>query len=212
VQNAPRGSFLVRTIERVPVRIVSTAMRRLAIVLWVVAAALIPVGVIPNGIGAIGFATVPAVFTAAFAWLVLWRPRIELTDDTLRIVDVRRTTSIPWKRVQEVRSRYGLEIVTNEGLRRTWTAPTAKTRLRTDTAEHGAAERGAAGPGTAVGTRIDVATLADRIRERVPEPEVFDGPPPTSVVPAPIVTRVHGWSVVLLIALGIAASMTGSHI
>jgi hypothetical protein len=178
-----------------PLRIVSPTMRRLAIVLWIVAVALIPIGLLGDGLRAALLLPVPSVFTAYFAWLVLWRPQIELHDDHFVIIDVRRRTLITWSRVLEVRSRYGLEIRTSEGLRRVWIAPTMKSRLRALPA-----------------TDIDVAQAAEALRERVPEIEPSDGPPPATVHAAPITTRAQGWSVLLLVALGIAASMTGARV
>lgn len=176
------------------VRFFSPTMRRLAGFFWALAVILLPVAALTRGAPAVLFALGPSVFLAAFAWFVLWRPHLECTPDALVIADVRRTTSIAWRRVQAVRDRYGIAILTSEGVRRTWVAPGASSRLATSD-----------GP-------LTVQAAAERIRSYVPEAEQTDGPPPSSVTAAPIATRVHGWTIALLIVLGILASMLGARI
>jgi hypothetical protein len=177
-------------------RLVSPGMRRLAIVLWVVAAVLVVLAPVTRGIGALPIAIVPSVFTAFFAWAVLWRPAITAGPDGLVVVDVRRTSTIAWPRVEEIRTRYGLEIRTNEGVRRTWIAPSAGSRL---------AEPGTPG-------RLALPAAADRLRAFAPERAVVDGPPPATVVAAPLVHRIHGWTILALVVLGIAASITAARL
>ncbi|WIB12033.1 hypothetical protein [Curtobacterium sp. MCPF17_052] len=147
-----------------PTRIVATNMRRFAVALWVVAVALVVIGLVTNGLRAAWLVPVPSLFTAWFAWVVLWRPRIELTEDELVVVDVRRTTRFAWRRVQDVRSKYGLEVVTDQGEQRVWIAPRPTARL--------AIER----PGGAV--PLSVAAAADEMRARVPAAVTYDGAPP----------------------------------
>jgi hypothetical protein len=177
-------------------RLVSPGMRLLAIVLWIVAVVLIVLAPLTRGIGALPLAIVPSVFTAFFAWAVLWRPRITAGPDGLVVVDVRRTSTISWPRVEEIRTRYGLEIRTNEGVRRTWIAPSARSRL---------AEPGTPGP-------LDLGAAAERIRALAPTREVVAGPPPATVTAAPLVHRVHGWTILALVVLGMAASVTAAHL
>ncbi|MBF4584000.1 PH domain-containing protein [Curtobacterium sp. VKM Ac-2865] len=181
-----------------PTRIVATNMRRLALVLWAVAVALVVIGLVANGLRAAWLVPVPSLFTAWFAWVVLWRPRIELTEDELVVVDVRRTTRFAWRRVQDVRSKYGLEIVTDQGEQRVWIAPRPTARLAIDQ------------PGGPV--PVSVAAAADEIRARVPAPVEHVGAPPATVTAAPIVHRVHGWAIVALVVLGIAGSMAGARL
>jgi hypothetical protein len=181
-----------------PVRIVATNMRRSAVVLWVVAVALVVIGFAANGPRAALLVPVPSLFTAWFAWVVLWRPRIELHEDELVIVDVRRTTRFAWRRLQDVRTKYGLEVVTDQGEQRVWIAPRSTARL--------AVVR----PGGTVPVSVDAA--ADEIRTFVPAPPVYDGAPPATVTAAPIVHRVHGWAITALVVLGIAGSMAGARL
>jgi len=178
--------------------VVAPRMRLFAVVLWAVAVVLVPLALLTGGNP--WLVPVPSVFTAFLAWAVLWRPRFELTGDTLTIVDVRRTSTYPWRRVQEVRTKYGIEVVTTEGVRRTWlaTRPTARLGLRR-----------AGGRAT---TALDVPAVADVLRAHVPAPVVHDGPPPATVEAATITHRAHGWSVTAMIVLGIAASMAAAQL
>jgi hypothetical protein len=196
-----------------PFRLASIGMRRLAVVFWVVAVALVPLGLLTDGVRALVFLPGPSVFTAWFAWTVLWRPGVVATADALVVVDVRRTTRVPWSRVLEVRSRFGLEVVTSEGDRRTWTAPRPTARLRVlppTTADDVPARRAAAAAADL--PTISVEEAAVRLRAFVPVVEVLDGPPPVRVAAAPIEHHVHGWSVLALVVLGIVGSMTGAQV
>jgi hypothetical protein len=184
-----------------PLVIVAPGMRALAVALWVLAVVLVPIGVLSGGVRAVPFVVLPSVFTAWFAWVVLWRPRIVATPEELVVVDVRRTTRFTWTRVLEIRSKYGVEIVSSEGERRTWVAPRPTARLSVS---------GTALPGGA--SRVDAAGAAALLVAFVPSREVSDAPPPASVVAAPITHRIHGWLVLSLIVLGIAASMSAARI
>lgn len=177
--------------------VVAPPMRILAVALWVVAVVLVPLGLLTGG--SPWLTPVPSLFIALVAWAVLWRPRFVVTDESLTIVDVRRTSTYPWRRVQEVRAKYGVEVVSSEGVRRTWlaTRPTARLALHTGS---GAARRS-----------VSVAELAAQLREHVPAPVGHDGPPPATVVAAPIRHRAHGWSVTAMIVLGVAASMAAAQ-
>ncbi|QCR42834.1 hypothetical protein C1N91_04010 [Curtobacterium sp. SGAir0471] len=178
--------------------VVAPRMRLFAVVLWAVALVLVPLALLTGGNP--WLIPVPSVFTAFLAWAILWRPRFEVTDEALTIIDVRRTSTYPWRRVQEVRTKYGIEVVTTEGVRRTWlaTRPTAALGIR-----H-------AGGGAT--TAADVRQVADVLRAHVPSPVVHDGPPPATVQAAIITHRVHGWSVTAMIVLGVAASMAAAQL
>jgi len=179
--------------------ILSPGMRALAVVLWVAAVALVPIALL--GGGAPWLVPVPSLFIAFVAWAVLWRPRFELTPDHLRIVDVRRTSTYDWRRVTEVRTRYGIEVVSSEGVRRTWLATRRSARLA-------AVADGRPG-GT---TPLDVDAAAERMRALVPAPVEQDGPPPATVTAAPITHRAHGWTIVAMIVLGVVATMAAAQL
>ena len=179
--------------------ILAPGMRTLAVVLWVVAVALIPLALVGDGIR--WLAPVPSLFIAFVAWAVLWRPRFELTPEHLRIVDVRRTSTYTWRRVTEVRTKYGIEILSSEGVRRTWLATRRSARLS-------AVVEGQ--PGGA--TPLDVDAAAERIRALVPAPPAQDGPPPATVTAAPITHRPHAWTIVGMIVLGVVATMAAAQL
>ncbi|ROP64654.1 MULTISPECIES: PH domain-containing protein [unclassified Curtobacterium] len=181
-----------------PARIVAPGMRTLAVVLWVVAVVLVVLGFVGRGDTSAWLVPVPSVFVAFVAWAVLWRPRLELTADALVVVDVRRTSTYAWPRVTGVRTKYGLEIQSNEPDRRTWIAPRPTARLRVDR------------PGGSVPVSVDAA--AAEVLAFVPEAAPQDGPPPASVARQPITHRLHGWSVLAMIVLGIAASLSAARL
>ncbi|MGN8050704.1 hypothetical protein ACTJKO_13555 [Curtobacterium sp. 22159] len=179
--------------------ITAPGMRLLAVVLWVAAVVLVPVALVSGGSG--WLAPVPSVFIAFVAWAVLWRPRFELTPDHLRIVDVRRTSTYAWRRITDVRTKYGIEVVTSEGVRRTWLATRPSARLAVVTAGQ------PGGP-----DRLDAEGAAERIRAFVPAPVAQDGPPPATVTAAPITHRAHGWTIVAMIVLGVGATMAAAQL
>lgn len=197
----PRGGALVtlpyhrRVTSTV---IVAPGMRRLAVVLWGIAVVLVPLALV--GGGSPWLVPVPSCFIALVAWAVFWRPRFECTPDHLRIVDVRRTSTYDWRRITEIRTKYGIEVVTSEGVRRTWLATRPTARL---------GETGGRPGGT---TPLDVDAAARRMRTFVPAPVEQTGPPPATVVPARITHRAHGWSVTGMVVLGVAASMAAAQL
>jgi hypothetical protein len=179
--------------------ILAPGMRTLAVVLWVAAVALLPLALLGDGVR--WLAPVPSLFIAFVAWAVLWRPRFELTPEHLRIVDVRRTSTYTWRRVTEVRTKYGIEVVSSEGVRRTWLATRRTARLSAVVAGR---------PGGA--THLDVDAAAERMRAFVPAAPAQDGPPPATVTAAPITHRAHGWTIVGLIVFGVVATMAAAQL
>jgi len=179
--------------------IVAPGLRVLALVLWAAAVVLVPLALV--GGGSPWLVPIPSICVAFVAWAVLWRPRIELTPEHLRIVDVRRTSTYAWRRITDVRTKYGIEVVSSEGVRRVWIATRPTARL---------AINGAGQPG---GTdRLDVEAAATRIRALVPAPVAQDGPPPATVDAAPVTHRTHGWTILAMVVLGVAASMAAARL
>lgn len=212
-------------------RIVAPGLRTFAVVLWVVAVALVPIGLVGGGPRALLFVWAPSLFTAAVAWFVLWRPRVEATAEALVIVDVRRTSTIAWRRVVTVRAKYGLEVTTSEGVRRVWIAPRPTARLRIDasstasTASTVSAADGAHGAGGAHGpggtdragrsggsVPVTVDAAAARLVASIPVDDSGDALPPARVTAAPITHRVHWVAVLLLIVLGTLGSLSGAQL
>ncbi|TCL78006.1 MULTISPECIES: PH domain-containing protein [unclassified Curtobacterium] len=179
--------------------IVAPGLRRLAIVLWVVAVALVPLALL--GGSNPWLVPVPSICIAFVAWAALWRPRIELTPEHLRIVDVRRTSTYTWSRVTEVRTKYGIEVVTGEGVRRVWIATRPTARLTAQV------QGRPGGP-----DHLDVDAAAAQMLALVPATAPQDGPPPATVTAAPITHRVHGWTVLAFVVLGIAASLAAARL
>jgi hypothetical protein len=179
--------------------IVAPGMRTLAIVLWVVAVVLVPLALVTGD--SPWLAPVPSVFIALLAWAVLWRPRFVLTEDTLTIVDVRRRSTYAWRRVQEVRTKYGIEVVSSEGVRRTWLATRPNARL----AVLGSGRSGGA-------THLTVQSAADEMRAHVPVPAPADGLPPATVTPALVTHRAQGLTVLALVVLGLLATMAAAQL
>ncbi|MFJ4075655.1 hypothetical protein [Curtobacterium sp. NPDC089991] len=179
--------------------IVAPDLRRLAIALWVLAVALVPLALL--GGSNPWLVPVPSICIAFVAWAALWRPRIELTPEHLRIVDVRRTSTYTWSRVTEVRTKYGIEVVTTEGVRRVWIATRPTARLTAQV--HGRP----GGP-----DHLDVDAAAAQMLTLVPATAPQDGPPPATVTAAPITHRVHGWTVLAFVVLGIAASLAAARL
>ncbi|KQO62878.1 PH domain-containing protein [Curtobacterium sp. Leaf261] len=198
-----------------PFRIVAPGLRTFAVVLWIVAALLVPIGIVGSGPRALVFVWAPSLFTAAVAWFVLWRPRIEATAEALVVVDVRRTSTIAWRRVEAVSAKYGLEVTTSEGVRRIWIAPRPTARLRIDP------EQGTSVTRVATSTEDDrtggpvpvtVAAAARRLVAFVPVDESGDALPPAQVTAAPITHRAHWVAILLLIVLGTLGSLSGAQL
>jgi hypothetical protein len=179
-------------------RIVAPGMRSLAVGLWIVAVVLLVLGFVSRGNTSPLLVPVPSICVAFVAWAVLWRPRIELTSDALVVVDVRRTSTYAWPRVTGVRTKYGFEVQSSEPDRRTWIAPRPTARLRLDR------------PGGSVPLTVD--TAAAEVLAHVPVAAPLDGPPPATVTAQPIVHRTHGWTILALTVLGIAASMAAARL
>ncbi|WP_186317752.1 PH domain-containing protein [Curtobacterium sp. 9128] len=181
-----------------PARIVAPGMRTLAVVLWAVAGVLLVLGFVSRGDTSALLVPIPSLFIAFVAWAVLWRPRLLLTPEALVVVDVRRTSSYAWPRVTGVRTKYGLEVQSTEPDRRTWIAPRPTARLRLDR------------PGGSVPLTVDQA--AAEVLASVPAQAPQDGPPPATVTAHPIVHRAHGWTILAITVLAIAASMAAARL
>lgn len=201
-----------------PFRLVAPGLRTFAVVLWIVAALLVPIGFVGSGPRALLFVWAPSLFTAAVAWFVLWRPRIEATADALVVIDVRRTSTIAWRRVEAVSAKYGLEVTTNEGVRRIWIAPRPTARLRVDPERAASAMRVATSDArrqdgrTGGSEQVTVAAAARRLVAFVPVDESGDAQPPAQVTAAPITHRTHWVAILVLIVLGTLGSLSGAQL
>ncbi|MFV0307995.1 MAG: PH domain-containing protein [Desertimonas sp.] len=65
------------------------------------------------------------VFTA---WMCFWRPRVEVTDAGVTLVNVLRTVSLPWPSILDVDTKWTLSLTTGYGRFDAWAAPAPGTR------------------------------------------------------------------------------------
>ncbi|TFC51232.1 hypothetical protein E3T26_02945 [Cryobacterium sp. TMT1-21] len=77
--------------------------------------------------GAVALVSLPAVTLVLWsAWLVFARPCLRLSGTGLTIVNVLRTTTVPWGAVDEIVLRHQVVVVTRSGERlRCWGAPSS---------------------------------------------------------------------------------------
>jgi hypothetical protein len=60
---------------------------------------------------------------AGGCWAAFWRPRVEVTDGGVRIVNVTRTIDVPWPAISGIETRWALTLVTAYGKFTAWAAP-----------------------------------------------------------------------------------------
>jgi hypothetical protein len=60
---------------------------------------------------------------AGACWAVFWRPRVEVSDGGVRIVNVARTIDAPWPAIKNVETKWALKLVTAYGSFTAWAAP-----------------------------------------------------------------------------------------
>jgi hypothetical protein len=67
-----------------------------------------------------------APWLALFAggcWAAFWRPRVEVSDGGVRIVNVTRTIDVPWPAIKDIETKWALKVVTAYGEFSAWAAP-----------------------------------------------------------------------------------------
>jgi hypothetical protein len=60
---------------------------------------------------------------AGACWATFWRPRVEVSDAGVRIVNVTRTIHIPWPALHAIETKWALTLVTAYGRYTAWSAP-----------------------------------------------------------------------------------------
>jgi hypothetical protein len=75
-----------------------------------------------NGTDLLGFAPWLALL-AGGCWATFWRPRVEVTDGGVRLVNVTRTIDIPWPAIAGIETRWALTLRTAYGKFTAWAAP-----------------------------------------------------------------------------------------
>jgi hypothetical protein len=65
----------------------------------------------------------PLLFAATLVAAVFWRPRIEVTDSGVTVVNVFRTLEVPWPAIQRIDTRYAVTLFTPNMRIAVWAAP-----------------------------------------------------------------------------------------
>ncbi len=110
----------------------STTSRVIALVGWAAAVlgAVASVAIALGGRPARLFDLAPLGLLALLLWEAFWRPRVTVNDSGVQIVDIFRTTRIPWTTVIDVQTRWALTIVTPRRRYRASAAPAPGARAR----------------------------------------------------------------------------------
>lgn len=131
--------------------------------LTVVVAAVCAVGLVAtavtDGPGALARSAPWLALAAGACWALFWRPRVEVSDGGVRLVNVTRTVDVPWPAVEAVETRWALTLHTTYGKFAAWAAPApGRTSARKATLEEFRAARRA---GADVEVRVgDLGTSA----------------------------------------------------
>ncbi len=60
---------------------------------------------------------------AGACWAAFWRPRVEVSDGGVRLVNVFRTIDLPWPSIEAINTKWSLGLVTAYGTFTAWAAP-----------------------------------------------------------------------------------------
>jgi hypothetical protein len=63
------------------------------------------------------------VLLAGGCWATFWRPRVEVSDGGVRLVNVMRTIDVPWPAITGIETRWALTLLTAYGKFTAWAAP-----------------------------------------------------------------------------------------
>jgi Bacterial PH domain len=120
---------------------------------------------------------------AGGCWAMFWRPRVEVSDGGVRIVNVTRTVEVPWPAITGIETRWALTLVTAYGRFTAWAAPAsgrgpvrraARTELAVPGRPQGDAALGA--PDVAPGASGEVAEIVGEYWERLKAAGHLDNP------------------------------------
>jgi len=102
-----------------------------AVTVLICAAGLVTVGMRGNERELLRFGG-PLLLVLWLAWVAYWRPHVRLDESGVTMHNVFRVVHVPWARVVEIHSRYGLRVDTEQGSYAAWAvaAPVGRDRLR----------------------------------------------------------------------------------
>ncbi|QRV01880.1 PH domain-containing protein [Arcanobacterium phocisimile] len=83
-----------------------------AYLLWFLAAIILTASTINGGIAELLFALPLCLLIGFIAWIGWWNPRLVVTADGIRVVNVFREHLIPWADFSEAQNRWGLYLLT----------------------------------------------------------------------------------------------------
>jgi hypothetical protein len=149
--------------DRKPVTL--RAPSSIALFVAVVVVSMVLVGdAILRGRWDVAVASVPAVGLGLWAASVLFlTPGVRLSERGVTVMNVLRTTVVPWADVEEITTRFQVVVTTRDGLRiRCWGAPTSA-RTRVVPSDPGGS--GSRGGSAASATQLAVGTYWERYRE-----------------------------------------------
>ncbi|WP_456823242.1 PH domain-containing protein [Cellulomonas sp. P5_E12] len=90
---------------------------------WAVIAGLTAARGFEDGATAVLRALPLAFGLGLLAWLVFWRPRVDVAHEGVTLVNPLRTVRVPWAALIHVETQYSLTLVTPTGRYRAWAAP-----------------------------------------------------------------------------------------
>ena len=90
-----------------------------------------------------------ALLVAGACWATFWRPRVEVSDAGVKVVNVTRTIRVPWPALRDIDTKWALTLDTAYGRYTVWSAPApgARSAVRS-LADRRSQPHREAGPGT----------------------------------------------------------------
>jgi Bacterial PH domain len=109
----------------------SSSARALAVAM-VVGSAVAVASVTLTGIETLLTYGGPCALFGVLGWAAFWRPRVEVSDGGVVVVNTLRTITVPWPAIEGVDGRYGLRLRTAYGSVTAWAAaaPAGRQRAR----------------------------------------------------------------------------------
>jgi hypothetical protein len=97
--------------------------RVLTVVVGAICVVTAVITMVDRGVSDLGRVAPWLALVAGACWAAFWRPRVEVSDGGVRIVNVTRTIDVPWPAIQNVETKWALKLVTAYGGFTAWAAP-----------------------------------------------------------------------------------------